>query len=70
MKENNFVIMGSRDSYYYIKNQKTYQYLLKNGEVAEYRDIGEGVNGWFETYEEAVKVLSEYKSNEKSNRIS
>jgi hypothetical protein len=66
----NFVIMGSRDSYYYIKNQKTYQYLLKNGEVAEYRDIGEGVNGWFETYEEAVKVLSEYKSNEKSNRIS
>lgn len=61
-----FAIALSRNGFFYIKNKKTHQYLLRNREVAEYRDIGEGVNGWFETYEEAEAILLEYKNGTRS----
>jgi hypothetical protein len=42
---------------YFIRNKVTSQYLLVNGKVGEYRDIGEGISGWYNTKEQAEDML-------------
>ena len=43
---------------YFIRNKNTLQYLLVNGKVGEYRDIGEGTSGWYNTKKDAENMLN------------
>jgi len=45
---------------YYVQNKKTAQFILENGKIGEYRDIGEGITGWYDTEKKASEILDSY----------